>query len=118
MRKIYIVEDDQNIREVLEVFLSLENFEVYSFVSITQFKNRDMAIKPDLYLFDVNLPDGSGVELCNQIKKDTQSEEIPVIIMSAHANLQTMADQCQPDELISKPFDLDNLLSSIKNVIK
>lgn len=77
-----------------------------------------MNIRPDLYLFDVNLPDGSGVELCNQIKKDTESEDIPVIIMSAHANLKTMADECQPDELISKPFDLDSLLCSIKSVIK
>ncbi|WDF46022.1 response regulator [Chryseobacterium sp. KACC 21268] len=118
MRKIYIVEDDNNIMEVLEIFLNLENFEVYSFLSIKQFGERDRNVTPDIYLFDVNLPDGSGVELCNQIKKDTKSEDIPVIIMSAHANLQTLADQCQPDELIPKPFDLDSLLSSIKSVIK
>ena len=117
MRKIYLVEDDQAIREVLEEFLSLEDFEVHSFSTVTQFLERDTSIIPDLYLFDVNLPDGSGIDLCNQIQNDSHNQNVPVIIMSAHANLQHLKNLCEPDELISKPFDIDNLLLRINSII-
>jgi len=117
MRKIYLVEDDQAIREVLEVFLSLEDFEVHSFISVAEFKERDVEVIPDLYLFDVNLPDGSGIDLCHQIKSDSKNQDVPVMIMSAHANIQHLKDFCEPDEMISKPFDIDNLLKRIQGVI-
>lgn len=118
MRKIYLVEDDQGIREVLEVFLALEGFEVHSFVSVREFQERDTDVIPDLYLFDVNLPDGSGIDLCQQIKSDDHNQNVPVIIMSAHANMHHLNKLCDPDEMISKPFDIDNLLFRIKDVIK
>ncbi|WDF45317.1 response regulator [Chryseobacterium sp. KACC 21268] len=117
MRKIYLVEDDQAIREVLEVFLGLEDFEVHSFISVTEFRERDTDVIPDLYLFDVNLPDGSGIDLCHQIKSDRKNQDVPVMIMSAHANLQHLKDLCEPDDMISKPFDIDNLLSRIQSTM-
>ncbi|MFC4163942.1 response regulator transcription factor [Epilithonimonas zeae] len=118
MKKIYVVEDDQGIREVLEVFLGLENFEVQSFASVSEFKKRDTASHPDLYLFDVRLPDGSGTDLCQHVKSIRGSKSIPVIMMSAHASVQDISLRCSPDDIIPKPFDIVVLLERIRAVLK
>ena len=117
MSKIFIVEDDPSIREILEIFLTSENFEVQSFESVTEFSKRDLNDLPDLYLFDVMLPDGSGIDLCNEMKKDSIHAKIPVIIMSAHAQIANFAHFCHPDAFISKPFDIDQMLETIEDVI-
>ncbi|WP_139423201.1 response regulator transcription factor [Chryseobacterium mulctrae] len=117
MRKIFLVEDDQAIREILEIVLSSENYEVQSFSTARTFKQRNLLINPDLYLFDVMLPDGSGIDLCKQIKNDKYNDGVPVIIMSAHAHLQNFKEICPPDDFISKPFDIDHLLLKIRESI-
>lgn len=117
MRKIYIVEDDDSIREILEIFLTSEDYDVQSFENVKEFDQRNKEEKPDLYLFDVMLPDGSGIDLCSEIKTSTENAEIPVLIMSAHAQLKHFADDCQPDGFIAKPFDIDHLLLQIKEII-
>lgn len=118
MRKIFLVEDDPGIREVLEMVLSFENYEVQTFSTVTAFAQRDTNVDPDLYIFDVSLPDGSGIDLCNEIKKNCQNKDVPVIIMSAHAQLTNIFDTCQPDDFISKPFDIDNLLLKVHEILE
>lgn len=117
MRKIFLVEDDQAIREILEIFLSSEDYLVQSFATAREFAARDHSINPDLYLFDVMLPDGSGVDLCKEIKNDISNDGVPVMIMSAHAKLSELSSLCTPDDFITKPFDIDNLLHRIKKII-
>lgn len=118
MRKIYLVEDDQGIREILEVVLLSENYEVQSFSTVHEFNKRNLNEDPDLYLFDVMLPDGSGIDLCKELKNSNQNKDIPVIMMSAHAQLTHFIDICQPDDFISKPFDIDNLLMKIQVMLQ
>ena len=118
MRKIYIVEDNEAIREILEIFLTSENYDVKCFGCVGEFAGRDTSVTPDLYLFDVMLPDGSGIDLCQQIKNDYENKGIPVIIMSAHANLSHMKNMCQPDDLIAKPFDIADVLERIESMLK
>jgi len=118
MRKIMLVEDDQAIREFLVIFLESENYDVRSFSTVNEFLNRDHSDLPDLYLFDVMLPDGSGVDLCKEIKQSHHNNGIPVIIMSAHAQLDQLKDLCEPDDFIAKPFDIDTVLGRIRFAIK
>ncbi len=117
MKKIYIVEDDAGIRDVLEVFLQLEEFEVHTFASISEFKRRDMSSHPDLYLFDVQLPDGLGTDLCHHVKSLPDGKTVPVIMMSAHASMQHIASFCQAEEIVVKPFDIGVLLDKIKALV-
>lgn len=117
MRKIFLVEDNEAIREILEIFLTSENYNVKSFATVGAFAGRDIRETPDLYLFDVMLPDGSGIDLCRQIKQDTDNKDVPVIIMSAHAGLAHFENLCEPDDLIAKPFDIDNVLQRIHRLL-
>jgi len=118
MRKIFVVEDDQAIREVIEAFLTSEDYLVQSFADVQEFRARDSNVIPDLYLFDVMLPDGSGLELCREIKGQEENDGVPVIIMSAHAKIDQLSIICEPDDFVTKPFDIDNLLSRIQNSIQ
>jgi len=117
MRKIFLLEDDEGIREVLELLLTSEDYIVQSFATITEFRNRDTSILPDLYLFDVMLPDGSGIDLCKEMKQNSGNDEVPVVIMSAHAHIGDLKGVCEPENFISKPFDINHLLERIKSAI-
>lgn len=118
MKKIFLVEDDFGIRETLEILLTTEGFVVQSFGTIAEFNNRDISFLPDLFIFDVMLPDGLGTDLCRQIKADKNSLSVPVIIMSAHADLKDISYECLPNDFIPKPFDIDDLLLRIDEVLK
>jgi len=118
MRKIFVVEDDPAIREVLEIVLSSENYEVQVFSTVSEFAERNTLIEPDLFIFDVMLPDGSGIDLCDEIKKNAHKTNIPVIIMSAHAQLKHISLVCKPDYFISNPFDIDQLLTKVQEIIQ
>ncbi|MFL9833698.1 response regulator transcription factor [Chryseobacterium terrae] len=117
MKKIYIVEDESSLRDVLKLLLTIEGYSVSTFATAQEFLERDINENPNLYIFDVMLPDGSGIELCENIQQGRESRGIPVIIMSAHAQLHHLGNHCKPDDIISKPFDIDNLLERIKKVL-
>ncbi|WP_089756484.1 response regulator [Chryseobacterium soldanellicola] len=61
------------------------DYDVKSFSTLSEFTKRDANIDPDLYIFDVKLPDGSEIDLCADIKNNNHGKDLPVIMMSANA---------------------------------
>lgn len=117
MKTIFIVEDDKGIRDALQLLLSFEDYEVRSFSDAETFKQRDKSVVPDVFMLDVMLPDGLGTDLCNDLKKESQTSAIPVMIMSAHAKAHTVIDSCNADEFVVKPFDIDDVLLKIESLL-
>ena len=116
-RLIHIVEDDEDIRYILEYVLSEAGYKLQLFDSIKDFKKRDKAQPPDLFLLDVRLPDGCGLDLCREIKSSPLTSDIPVVIMSAHANGEFAISDGKADHFLAKPFDLDRFVMKIKMVL-
>ncbi|GGC59908.1 hypothetical protein GCM10011387_11910 [Pedobacter quisquiliarum] len=116
-RLIHIVEDDEDIRYILEYVLSEAGYKLQLFDSINDFKSRDKTQQPDLFLLDVRLPDGSGLDLCREIKSSPSTSDIPVVIMSAHANGEFAISDGKADHFLAKPFDLDRFVMKIKMVL-
>ncbi|MBC8984941.1 response regulator transcription factor [Pedobacter sp. N36a] len=112
--EIYVVEDNQDIGFILEYVLTEEGFQVKLLSTAAEFKSAFKLALPDIFLLDVMLPDGNGIALCDQIKKDLRSKQLPVLIMSANADI-TASQACNADEFIPKPFDLSNLIAKIKH---
>ncbi|WP_316813096.1 response regulator transcription factor [Pedobacter heparinus] len=110
---IFIIEDNEDIGFILDYFLNEEGFSVKLFPTVMAFSNAFRSSIPDLFLIDVMLPDGNGIELCDEIKKDFRSANIPVLIMSANADKPSI-EACEAEEFIPKPFDLQFLLDKIK----
>ncbi|STC98328.1 Response regulator ArlR [Chryseobacterium carnipullorum] len=116
MKTIYILEDETGIRDALQLLLSFENYDVRSFSTVEAFKNRDLSVNPDIFILDVMLPDGSGTEVCNELKKEPATSHIPVMIISAHAKADHIIKSCHADNFIAKPFDIDDVLVKIKDL--
>lgn len=110
-KKIIVLEDDLYIRELLELLLQEEQFEVRSFSRAKDFLRNVPSIEVDLFLLDVMLPDGNGIDICKQLKRSHRSAGIPVILMSANYN---GLNPCPAEDFIEKPFDIDDLSRRVR----
>jgi two-component system phosphate regulon response regulator PhoB len=113
MKNIFIVEDNHDIGFILDCFLQEEGFNVSLFSTIADFKASYKQQLPDLFLLDVMLPDGNGLELCNELKDNNRSAHLPVLVMSAHSPAEKMSLETCADGFITKPFDLNQVLHEI-----
>ncbi len=113
MKRIFVVEDDLGIRELLEYLLMSQEYDVKTFPTAGEFKRCISSEIADLILMDVMLPDGNGLEMCEDLNKDPGTSQIPVVLMSAHADQSLFEKSCAKD-FIAKPFDVDDLLIRIR----
>ena len=118
MHKIWVADDDNAIRIVLEESLSSAGFDVKTFTSgdevVTHLKNET----PDLILTDVQMPGMLGYDLLKHINDN--HENIPVIIMTAFTDMQAAVDSYGGGafEYIPKPFDLDEAIQIINRALE
>lgn len=117
-KRIHILEDDQEIRNVIEILLKDEGFELQLSSSFSELKKNIQDAMPDLFLLDVMLPDGNGAEICEDLKTDIFTKHIPIIVMSAQNNSEQKAIDAFADDYISKPFDIYDVLERINIQIK
>lgn len=116
MKKILIIEDDADILELLEIILHGNGFAVIKV-------NREITVKeiiglsPHLIIIDLLLPFISGNELCLELKANKQTLNIPVILCSAHNNLERIAAESKSDAFISKPFDVIDFENLVKKLV-
>ncbi|MDR6514802.1 response regulator [Chryseobacterium camelliae] len=111
-KNICVLEDSEEILELIQMVLE-QDYNVHGFPTVSEFMTGHPETGPDLFLLDVMLPDGNGIEVCNTLKNNEASKHIPVIIMTANANMERMKGLCSADDFISKPFDIDDLISRI-----
>lgn len=118
--KILIIEDEPDIRKNLEYNLSREGFNVKTAGSIHEAQN---LLKSDLFnliLLDLMLPDGSGLDLCKNLKADSKTETIPVIILTAKDDEvdKVVGFEIGADDYVTKPFSVRELILRVKAVLK
>jgi len=114
MKKILVVDDNEEILEVIELLLKLEGYNISGLMDVSHFSKRINEFKPDLILLDVMLGAFDGRDLCNLLKSDQSTLHIPVIMISASHNLKdSKGNACAPDDFIAKPFDVSNLINKI-----
>ncbi len=116
MKHIYLVEDNLDIRELIEYLFSDSEFNVHGFATARTFWENIQRAHPDLIIMDVMLVDGNGVEICKKIKADETLKHIPILLMSANLNNKALAD-CAAEDYISKPFDINDLQDRVQRLI-
>lgn len=117
MKQIFIVEDDAGIRELLELLLISEEFQVQTFPNAGKFKQVIANEHPDLILMDIMLPDGNGLDMCRDLGAEEETKKIPVVLMSAHADKKITSESCARD-FIAKPFEIKDLLVCINKQLQ
>lgn len=117
-KRIYILEDDESIRQLIELILAKEAYEVVAFASVRELIQSNKKKNADLFLLDVMLPDGNGVDVCGILKSAQETFNIPVLMMSANANPSQIRQCCQADGFVSKPFDIFDLLGKVSQTLQ
>ena len=118
---IWVIDDDQSIRWVLEKALKKASYQVKSFdsasVALTRLKRQEAA-KPDTIISDVRMPGIDGFEFMKQVHNF--DPDLPIIIMTAYSDLDTTVQAYQEGafEYLSKPFDIDDAISLVTRAVK
>ena len=120
MKKVYCVEDDVNIRELLVYTLGVSGFEAQGFEDEKQFRSAMSSELPDIILLDIMLPDTDGMQILTSLKKDKITSTIPVIMLTAKGGRfdKIKGLDCGADDYITKPFDILELISRINAVLR
>ena len=113
LKNIWVLDDDQSIRWVIEKALNRNGYIVKTFDSVEDAMDLIGTSNPDLILSDVRMPGKSGLDFLEIVKRD--NPQIPVIIMTAYSDVETTVDSYKAGayEYISKPFDINDLLKIV-----
>ena len=119
-QKILIIEDEPDIRKTLEYNLSKEGFDVICASSLSEGKDYLNIYSFSLILLDLMLPDGSGLDLCRELKSNTEKKLIPIIILTAKDDEvdKVVGFELGADDYVTKPFSVRELILRIKAVLK
>ena len=120
MKKIFCVEDDDNIRELIEYTLNQTGFEAKGFACAGEFFSELESDVPDLILLDIMLPDKDGIEILRELRSAEKYAKIPVIMLTAKSGRMDKIKGLDTgaDDYITKPFDIMELVSRIKAVLR
>jgi DNA-binding response OmpR family regulator len=115
MQRILAVDDDKDILEVLQLILEDSGYEVETLADGHLLFDRIKKHQPDLIILDIMLGNMDGRELCRSVKANTETHDIPVILLSAsHAITNSFKQNGNPDDFIAKPFDIDVLIQRVE----
>lgn len=120
MALIYVVEDDDNIREIETIALKNSNYLVKAFARATDFYRALNDILPDLVLMDVMLPDENGSDIVRRLRSQSATKRLPVIMVTAKTSEMDMVKGLDDgaDDYIKKPFSVLELLSRVKALLR
>jgi len=117
LKRILVLDDNQDILEMVNEVLSYENFDVHATSNSDGILTVAEKFGPDLIILDYRLSSGNGGEICLELKANPKFKHIPVIIFSAYINLSIDYAKFGCDAVISKPFDLSQLIETVNGLI-
>ncbi len=117
MQKILIVEDDEKLRNELQIFLNNNGYKAEGLKTFENTIDDILKINPDLLLLDINLPNCDGQYICREIRKQSQ---MPIIIITSRDNEldELISINYGADHYITKPFNIQILLAKIASILK
>lgn len=120
MALIYIVEDDESIREIETIALKNSNYIVSAFENAKEFYKKLDELVPDLILLDVMLPDESGYDIVRKLRKRPAAQDIPIIMVTAKTTEMDMIKGFDggADDYIKKPFSIMELITRVKALLR
>ncbi len=117
---ILVIEDETSLTTLLRYNLESEGFRVASVENGTDAMAAIAGAKPDLVLLDWMLPGLSGIEICRKIRRDPETHEVPVILLTARGEESDRVRglDCGADDYVVKPFGVSELIARIGAVLR
>ena len=113
---ILVVDDDPHSTEIIRETLQ-EDYKVHCVTSGEDCLQEVMGLNPDLILMDMMMPGMSGADVCRRLKKDAETQNVPVLFVSSLESqyLELFAGNACTDSSVHKPIDVSELLDKVKN---
>ena len=117
---VYILEDDDNIRKLINYSLKSQGFEVQDFALPSAFWSALQTTNPDLLLLDIMLPEEDGISILKKLRSNPKTSTIPVIMLTAKDSEYDVVTGLDSgaDDYVTKPFGMMALVSRIKAVLR
>ncbi|MDC0179187.1 phosphate regulon transcriptional regulator PhoB [Candidatus Pelagibacter sp.] len=118
--KIFIIEDEPSIIQLVQHNLEKNGFIVLSSVNGNDGLKELKKFQPDLLLLDWMLPDLSGIDICKNIRKDNSFKDLPIIMLTAKGEEEDKIKGLDSgiDDYLTKPFSFNELMARIKAVLR
>jgi two-component system, OmpR family, alkaline phosphatase synthesis response regulator PhoP len=119
-KKIFVVDDEKDIRDILSVNIVKQNYEVTAFASAEKALEGMKKTTPDLIILDIMMEGMDGFEFCKTIRQSGSHKNIPIIFLSARTEEfdRVLGLELGADDYVSKPFSVKELMSRIKAVLR
>ena len=119
-KTVLIIEDELNIRDLIETFLSKNGFVTVGVESAELGLKKIATLKPSLILLDIQLPNMDGLEACRRIRQDPRAKNIPIILVSVQSSdvHKIIGLESGADDFVAKPFNPAELLARVNAVLR
>lgn len=119
MIRVLVVDDDTAIRQMLELSLSFEGFEVATAADGIQAVSKARELLPDVILLDVMMPNMSGIEAARILREEISTHEIPIVMLTARASEEDVWSgwQAGAASYLTKPLEHEMLMAEIDRVV-
>ena len=120
MKKILIVDDEQDIVESLKFVLAGNDYTCYCAYNGEDGLNMARELMPDLIILDVMMPRINGYKISRLLKFDSKYKDIPILMITARSQEEDklIGEETGADEYITKPFDLDEVLEIVNKYLE
>ncbi|MFN8527427.1 MAG: response regulator [Anaerolineae bacterium] len=117
--RILVVEDNELYRVILTTLLTRQGFEVVAAIGVSHACDLLKAFTPELFILDITLNDGNGLELCTALRQDARTKSIPILIYSGSDDIKTRQQSLQvgADVFISKSDPHARLVGEIRSLL-
>ncbi len=119
-KKILVIDDDDQIRSLLEDVLQEEGFMVISSPDTEEGYKKVVKSQPDLVILDLKIPRIGGIELCRLIRSNPQTKNIPVIMLTVESSEtdKVIGLEMGADDYVTKPFNNKELIARVKSLLR
>ncbi|MBN1596014.1 response regulator [candidate division FCPU426 bacterium] len=117
--KIMVVDDEPDIVKLVKISLEMANYDVIEAFSGIEALEKTKNVIPDLFLLDIMMPDMNGYEVCERLKADDRTKNIPVVMLTAKGQKGDAEQGLKvgADDYIIKPFDPYELGEQISEIL-
>lgn len=118
-KTVLVIDDDAMNREVMEAFLTSEDYIVMLAVNGRQGISSAEEAQPDAIILDVRMPDISGYDVCAYLKQQDTTKHIPIMIVSGFDATEDFeyGKSVGADEFLTRPFDGDDMLARVRKLV-
>src|SRR5215471_21749447 len=117
---VLVIDDDHNTVELIRLGLKYEGFQVESSGTGADGLVAAQRLNPTLIILDILLPDLDGLEVCNRLRSNPTTRDIPVLMLTMKDDVRDRVTGLQQgaDDYLAKPFDFEDLVARIRAILR